>query len=538
MAGNLYGIQPQVIAGEAPWQNGKHSRHLETLKENLILLALERPPETPAAELLALSLGAKNEMHQIRGYSPNQWAFGQAKGRTESVLQQGENHVLQSRRDSEVFEEQLQVVLQARQTFLKADARRRLARAALARSRKVTNFETGNLVYYWRRGRGIPEGLWHGPARVVCVEKTGESQEGQLLGSIIWVVHGIVLYRCAPEQLRHVTHDLSGVDASLHENMTPSQILQRVETSMNYRDITPDVEALPADDVIHAEEPGPNLSREPEAVSRRLTSKQPPLAQRHVAARGPKEGGHQSRASEGSAELRQEGAGDSLHGPRRARTDGPSGREIQGVDLREGAGGAGVVHPVAPRPPVPECEVRPPSGVCSEEAGGAHRQEDEHSRPRQQEFEEHTRQRRERRREVVSGSGSLAYPSREGRAPEQVGSGSDGADGLASASGARTSGACEEPAVPDRPPAREVAASGSDDVPGADRGVNPGSGARSRSRTPARGWILAADSSTPTADSERGLTCSEIEDPESCGNTSIPNLPKHSVKEYKTGCFS
>ena len=27
-----YGIQPQVIAGEAPWQNGKHSRHLETLK--------------------------------------------------------------------------------------------------------------------------------------------------------------------------------------------------------------------------------------------------------------------------------------------------------------------------------------------------------------------------------------------------------------------------------------------------------------------------------------------------------------------------
>ena len=219
-------------------------------------------------------------MHQIRGYSSNQWAFGQAKGRTESVLQQGENRVLQSSRDSDVFEEQLQVVLQARQTFLKADAGGRLARAALARSRKATNFETGNMVCYWRQGRGIPEGLWHGPARVVCVEKTGESQDGQLLGSIIWIVHGIVLYRCAPEQLRHVTHDLSGVDASLHENMTLSQILQRAETSMNYRDITSDAEALPADNIGHAEQRCPNLSREPEVVSRRLTSKQPALAQR------------------------------------------------------------------------------------------------------------------------------------------------------------------------------------------------------------------------------------------------------------------
>ena len=43
---------------------------------------------------------------------------------------------------------------------------------------------------------------------------------------------------------------------------------------------------------------------------------------------------------------------------------------------------------------------------------------------------------------------------------------------------------------------------------------------------------------TPAADSERGLSCSEVEDAKSCKNASVPNLPKHSVKEYKTGCFS
>ena len=63
-------IRISVIAGEAAWQVGKHSRHLEVLKENMSLLSSELGPDIASEELLSLSLAAKNEMHSIRGYSP------------------------------------------------------------------------------------------------------------------------------------------------------------------------------------------------------------------------------------------------------------------------------------------------------------------------------------------------------------------------------------------------------------------------------------------------------------------------------------
>ena len=60
-------IKVSVIAGEAAWQVGKHSRHLEVLKENMSLLSLELGPNVAAQELLELCLASKNEMHQVRG---------------------------------------------------------------------------------------------------------------------------------------------------------------------------------------------------------------------------------------------------------------------------------------------------------------------------------------------------------------------------------------------------------------------------------------------------------------------------------------
>ena len=242
------GIQPQVIAGESPWQNVKHSRHLEVLKENMSLLASELPEDTPCREILALSVGAKNELHQIRGFTPNQWAFGQAKGRLESFLQQGANLAVQSSQASESYQDQLQVVLES-------DARRRVSRALLARARRTESFECGNLVYYWRKGRGSLDGAWHGPGRVVCVEKTGDDLASGSQGSIVWTIHGIVLYRCSPEQLRHVTAESQEVDAFLQGNMTPSQLLADLKTSMHFRDISQDMSELPHDDEIHSEGP-------------------------------------------------------------------------------------------------------------------------------------------------------------------------------------------------------------------------------------------------------------------------------------------
>ncbi|CAE7395617.1 unnamed protein product [Symbiodinium pilosum] len=210
-------IRVSVIAGEAAWQVGKHSRHLEVLKENMSLLSSEVGPQAKAEELLALSLASKNEMHNVQGYSPNQWVFGQDKTRVQSFLQNGDNMATSSLRDrNESFESSLEKAHLARQTFLKADSRRRILRAARGRARKSQSFEVGQLVYFYRKGRNNTsrhEAGWHGPARVLAIEKQGSTELNQTQGSVIWVVHATVLYRCAPEQLR-----IEPEDSETHEH--------------------------------------------------------------------------------------------------------------------------------------------------------------------------------------------------------------------------------------------------------------------------------------------------------------------------------
>ena len=101
-------IRVTVVAGEAAWQVGKHSGHLEVLKENMSLLASELGPSASASEVLGLSLAAKNELHAIQGYSPNQWCFGQTKFRVQSYLGNGEHLPTQSSREQEGFQKELE----------------------------------------------------------------------------------------------------------------------------------------------------------------------------------------------------------------------------------------------------------------------------------------------------------------------------------------------------------------------------------------------------------------------------------------------
>lgn len=92
------GIKYQFIGGEAAWQLGKHSRHLEVLKENMSLLALEQGPEISAEEILNLSLSAKNTLHNLEGCSPDQWAFGKNKEQMGSWLKFGDHPPMSSHR--------------------------------------------------------------------------------------------------------------------------------------------------------------------------------------------------------------------------------------------------------------------------------------------------------------------------------------------------------------------------------------------------------------------------------------------------------
>ena len=98
------------------------------------------------------------------------------------------------------FHENIKKMSRAREVFIRCDSERKLARAATLKSRRQQEFETGMLVYYYRKGRGSRakiRGQWHGPARVLFQEKTSQGERSNQ-GSIVWISHGTVLLRCAP----------------------------------------------------------------------------------------------------------------------------------------------------------------------------------------------------------------------------------------------------------------------------------------------------------------------------------------------------
>ena len=534
------GIQPQVIAGEGPWQNGKHSRHLEVLKENMSLLATGLDPQTNCHELLALALGAKNELHQVRGYTPNQWAFGQAKGRLESILQSGDNLAVQGSRQSGRFEDQLDVVLKARETFLQADAKRRIARAALSRARKTEVYECGDLVYFWRKGRNHAlEGVWHGPGRVVCVEKTSGEGVSGTQGSIVWVVHGIVLYRCAPEQLRRVTTQTQEVDDFLSKNLSPSALLKDMQTNMNYRDVSQDVQAMPQDHEIHEEHPeefGPgDLTEQP--VARRITGKRTPGSHEHSQ---PVPQGRDDRPRERAQDhhLPGEGGSSSGHGADGAG-EGDSGRRT--TAQRDSEPGSQLHRLSREQRPI-----RQSPGVQSPDAGAEDRQGRGHhvskgrtegEEHRRQEFTEHSTRGRERLR-MGGGDehgGPLAYPRREPHhsGPAEQHAGHAAAD-------RRPAGVRAQPAERHGDDAADPDGAPREGLPGPEADVR--TEARSRSRTPMRRVSFAEDSELATCFEAVAMSDSprtESPDFQDCGNHTCgwKHRPEEPVMSYKTGCF-
>ena len=443
-------IRISVIAGEAAWQVGKHSRHLEVLKENMSLLASELGPEVSAEELLSLSLAAKNEMHSLKGYSPNQWVFGQNKNRIQSYLQHG-NHLPTSsvRNNSETFEEALQRSNAARQTFLKADSRRRVLRAARGHARKTQEFEMGQLVYFYRKGRNNTskhEAGWHGPARVVAIEKQGDGQQNRTQGSVIWIVHATILYRCAPEQLRHVPVGVQGTFRELNGDSSPLQSLQQAGNRANYRDISQDLSGEPEDSELHDDEPRePSISSSANAQAppaRRITGKTTP----HVEGGPDQEPQQQDRSDRGpetEAHQRQRGGEVPQHGHQRPGGGEVAGRQVRREDLQDSLRERCPVREVAGRAPGGQRQVHEPHGVRHENDPQAIAHDTA-------EFWKHADARRDECRKLrgLSRSGSRRAAPRSRRSD---GAGSPGRGPQHEAAGGATGAGQSDPAAGDLP---------------------------------------------------------------------------------------
>ena len=65
---------------------------------------------------------------------------------------------------------------------------------------------------FWRNGKGVEDGSWHGPARVLMTEGA----------NLIWISHLTRLYRCGPEHVRCLSQDEN-------DSLTPEEKSQSLQ---------------------------------------------------------------------------------------------------------------------------------------------------------------------------------------------------------------------------------------------------------------------------------------------------------------------
>ena len=108
--------------------------------------------------------------------------------------------------------------------------------SATFKSRRQKDFATRMLVYCYRKGRGSRaqiRGQWHGPTRVLFQEKSSDGERANQ-GSLVWISHGTVLLRCAPEQLQPVGRDVMDIDKEENGPFSPDEFLKG---SLVYQDL-------------------------------------------------------------------------------------------------------------------------------------------------------------------------------------------------------------------------------------------------------------------------------------------------------------
>ena len=177
-----------TTAAESPWSNGTCERHNGIIASMLDKIMHERQCEIDVA--LAWAIMAKNCLHNVYGYSPNQLVFGNNPSLPSNL--NDKIPALNGITKSKEVAKHLNAKHAARKAFIECEANAKIRTALRGNIRYGTtkSFEQGDKVYYKRKDHKE----WRGPGYVV-----GKDQHQVL------VKHGGQVVRVHPVSLRKTT---------------------------------------------------------------------------------------------------------------------------------------------------------------------------------------------------------------------------------------------------------------------------------------------------------------------------------------------
>eukprot|EP00439_Symbiodinium_sp_Y106_P029505 s2527_g3.t1 len=269
-----------LIPGEAHWKVGVCEQAVQGLKTVMDKLC-QAEGTLSAEEALATAVRTFNQRDLVRGYSPVQHVLGQAPDET-GRIDVSRPHIppeLLVENPSTEFQEAVRRRAEAEKAHSEWVARQRLVRAANSRSKRVLDYQPGELVFFWRQqdssknrqGPGSKRGYFMGPARILVTE-TRRNPDGSLQpGSSVWCVRGRQPVKCCVEQLRRASPREELVETLVQGDATPWTFTRVAEQigGNQFEDVSSDSPHL--EEWLRAQEP----EEEQQPVRRRLRSKRP-----------------------------------------------------------------------------------------------------------------------------------------------------------------------------------------------------------------------------------------------------------------------
>ncbi|CAK0829538.1 unnamed protein product [Prorocentrum cordatum] len=186
------GVYCLPCMADAHWQIGKIERAIEAFKEALDAFDEMVSAEVPTSEMIGLQTAARNDLIRIDGFSPLQRCAGRTPTGTTVNLPDEPNNLplISAELQDGTFSRDAQVRRLARLARIQTENSDRGKRAEAARLRSFKRYETGDLVFVYRRlppgawikkgqPRSMPgRGRWYGPGRAMDSLRSRREQPG------------------------------------------------------------------------------------------------------------------------------------------------------------------------------------------------------------------------------------------------------------------------------------------------------------------------------------------------------------------------